>query len=258
MEGIFRRRRDLQGLYYSFNRFAQYLISVLSMNRLTVCGAVAIFVAVHSQTVSAQLFGPRNLGSTISPRASARQMPGLNASGRRFSREARRANSFVGADRRDTRNFVGRSAAGANPGVRSAVTGVTANQSANVNQPLQFPATGTMYLPRLVLAKETKPAAELVIELESALTIDLTDRLTQLVGSPIEVSVAERIATIRGAVASVEDRRRAEILASFEPGVSVVQNDLKVAGDSEAVAPSDSPPSGFPADSVPQRAVPAR
>ena len=63
---------------------------------------------------------------------------------------------------------------------------------------------------------------------------DLAFRLSELMDSPIEVSVANRKATIRGAVASEADRRRAEILATFEPGVSAVVNDLQLVDATEA------------------------
>jgi hypothetical protein len=218
------------------------------MNRFFLLSFVAFTFGLSSaQPTWAQLFGERNLGATINPRStqSARQMPGLNVRGRRFSRGARRGSSFVGTDRGDARQFVGRDSDAATPLIRSAVSALTTNQSTGVNQPLQQTAAGTMYLPRLVLANELRTSAESEAVAEKTLSTELANRLTSLIGSPIGASVVNRTATIHGVVVSATDRRRAEILASFEPGVSAVQNDLQVAADSEApvspVPPEPSP-----------------
>ena len=60
---------------------------------------------------------------------------------------------------------------------------------------------------------------------------DINDRLTddpQLDASDIEVSVAEREATLSGTVSSRRDKRRAEDLADSVSGVTHVQNNLRV------------------------------
>ena len=150
-------------------------------------------------------------------------------------------------DRSDRRSFVGRNDAGPTPRVQSAVSGIrTASGSAAANSVGQQQAVGQMYPPRLVLASDLRASRDLRRVVDADTAIDLANRLTELVdGSAIEVSVVDRTATIRGVVVSAKDRRRAEILASFEPGVSVVVNDLRLADDSEVpslVAPPDPVP----------------
>jgi hypothetical protein len=63
--------------------------------------------------------------------------------------------------------------------------------------------------------------------------------------SRIDVSVAGRVATLRGEVASERDRSLAEKLVLFEPGIDSVKNELKVR-----------PPSRSPAEYLPQNASP--
>ena len=101
-----------------------------------------------------------------------------------------------------------------------------------------------MYLPKIVLGEGTRLHSADVRAIEQRSAVDLANRLTDLFGSPIEVSVANRTATIRGAVASAADRRRAEILASFEPAVSAVANELQLVGEKETR--SSVPPEPMP------------
>ncbi len=182
------------------------------------------------------MFGQRSLGGSPRRRTSslsANRLPGLSTSGKRFVRGNRRG-GFVGSDRNDRRQFVGRNDTGSTRQVRSAVTGVRTNQnSASANPALQRPTAGKMYLPKLEISPELQIVGESVEAREFDISIALSARLSQATDSPIEVSVANRIATIRGVVVSAKDRRRAEILASFEPGVSSVVNVLQLAADSE-------------------------
>ena len=46
---------------------------------------------------------------------------------------------------------------------------------------------------------------------------------------PMQISIAQRTATLRGAVASEYDRMLAEQLIRLEPGIRQVQNELTVA-----------------------------
>jgi hypothetical protein len=49
----------------------------------------------------------------------------------------------------------------------------------------------------------------------------------------IEVSVAGRVATLRGVAASEHDRRLAELLAGFEPGIDSVNNQIRIEPQSD-------------------------
>ena len=220
------------------------------MHRLSITIAALLFTgSLLAGEANAQLFGERNLGSSLRGRSTTRSAgrnPGLDPSGRRFDRRSRRG-GFVGTDRSDRRSFVGRNDAGPTPRVQSAVSGIrTAGGSSAANSVGQQQAIGQMYPPRLELASDLRASRDLRRVIDADTAIELANQLTELMdGSAIEVSVVDRIATIRGVVVSAKDRRRAEILASFEPGVSVVVNDLRLADGSEApsmVAPPDPVP----------------
>ena len=74
---------------------------------------------------------------------------------------------------------------------------------------------------------------------------DVNDRLTDdswLDASNVEVSVQEREVTLSGTIASREDKRRAEDLADSVPGVTLVQNNLRVG--SVAIMPAVPPSPG--------------
>ena len=223
------------------------------MHRSIISILVLLLVSFFiTEETSAQLFGERSLGGGVLGRStsrSARRTPGLDPSGQRFVRGSRR-DGFVGSDRRDRRSFVGRSDATPTPRVQSAVSGIRTNRgNSGANSSGQPRAIGQMYPPRLELAPGLRANRQMSRAIETEASIALADRLSNLnagpIGSTIEVSVVNRTATIQGVVASAKDRRRAEILASFEPGVSVVVNDLRLVGDSEV------PSTVVPPDPVP-------
>jgi hypothetical protein len=84
-----------------------------------------------------------------------------------------------------------------------------------------------MYLPKVELGFEPRPP---VTQARASLQLErMLARASRL--SPdcrIEVSVAERTAMLRGEVPSATDRELVELLVSFEPGISAVQNELVV------------------------------
>ncbi len=87
------------------------------------------------------------------------------------------------------------------------------------------------------------PAAEIDFEFAPQVPTAVSDRLARRLqaASPragtsrIEVSVAGDVAILRGEVASARDRKLAELLVGFEPGIAAVKNQL-------VVRPADSPP----------------
>ena len=74
----------------------------------------------------------------------------------------------------------------------------------------------------------------------------MAGRLTQLFpernGNLIEVLVAGRTATLRGAVASARQRELAEIVARFSPGIFQIQNELTVRPPPAVAPPVPVPP----------------
>lgn len=200
--------------------------------------------ATAPAAAEAQLFGtPRNLGGTLS----RRPPPGMGDAGtitgnERFLRGNRGAGEFVGTDAREQRRFVGtqRLAQGR---VQAATNTLRPEPPPRVNQPL--PASGggraALYEPRLAVGFEvTRPPAH---QLEQVLAARLEELLSSRRWGQIEVSVAGRRATLRGAVASAADRRLVEALVRFEPGIADVQNDLRVTSPPPSPAP---PPNDRP------------
>ncbi len=183
-------------------------------------------------------------------------------------RESRGAGAFVGADPTDATGFVGLGQVIAPVPVVAATESLQEVGVQNVNEVLAAQTAAGIYAPRLIIAfspvavVQTPRMPEVTSRpdvtappgvagrvqspgqlqfgpqrvLSSPLQIDASERvqahLAKTLGiealAPIQVSVENRIATLRGSVASADDRSRAELIASFEPGVDQVRNELTV------------------------------
>ena len=99
-----------------------------------------------------------------------------------------------------------------------------------------------MYAPRLRVAFDYAGEAE--GEVNSRLTGRLEKALPGGATNRIAVSVAGDAATVRGAVASERDRKLAELMLLFEPGIVRVRNQLQVR---PADLPRPPPPAPNPA-----------
>ncbi len=199
----------------------------------TVFAALAMISLDNLPTATAQMFGPRSLGRTIRPQPA----PGLTGNvgmlrNQRFIRGNRQRTDFVGSDRAETRAFVGMQQSGVASSVRSAVTGGLGDNdtSRQVNQPIRRASAQRPYDPRLEIGFDylAQPPTDVAAE--------VTRQLSSLTAG-VSVSMEGRTAILRGVVASAEERQMAEYLASFEPGVSNVRNELAVAGDKEVIPP---------------------
>ena len=210
----------------------------------------------------AQLFGERTLGRSVSRRASpstargtatprtpsrttgtsaAKPAPGettasLMSEDARFIRGNRTASDFVGAGTAETRRFVGSEQAGADAEeIRSAVDDLQVEAAPDANQ-----TPGAVRAPRVPM---NAPRLRVDFAFSQQTTAVISDQLTRRLQaaalrsgpSRIEVSVAGGVATLRGEVASARDRKLAELLVGFEPGIAAVKNQL-------AVRPADPPP----------------
>lgn len=177
-----------------------------------------------SQPVSAQLFGERTLGRSLSRRQPvSMESAGTVDSKRRFVRGQKGKNDFVGSSRGGSQTFVGREQSSTDTTVTSSVTGLREQRSRSVNQPRRISRTGR-YPERLVVNFRT-PATT------PATTISLPPKLLALIeqrGIRIEVSSADRSATLRGVVSSEHEREIAELIVMFEPSIEKVVNELKV------------------------------
>jgi hypothetical protein len=216
---------------------------------VVVVACVLMLASVLTDQVDAQMFGARQVGRPLSRQAGPGAGAALENQGvgtlrnQRFLRGNRSARNFVGTDRTDA-EFIGAQQAGAGINVRSAVTSVnTGSGDGQVNQPLTRGGANSLYEPRLTIGfpYDGPPREPLLGR--------LSERLQRQVGPQVAVSLAGRTATLRGAVGSAEERELAELLTSFEPGISDVQNDLRVVdGMTEAMTPTPPAPPISPAN----------
>lgn len=196
-----------------------------------------LMLLLSAANTEAQMFGERQLGGTLRRRTSPGRGggAGTNSIGtlrnQRFLRQNRGAESFVGRSR--TSSFVGTQQA-TTAGTTTAVTPNLGQGSNATNQPYQRPGADKPYDPPLTVGFEhpQRPVQEVAT--------NIAERLNQL-SSPIEVSVEDRVATLRGVAVSEEERQIAAILVGFEPGISVVRNELQLAPQ-EATPPVPPPP----------------
>ncbi len=171
-------------------------------------------------------------------------------------RESRGTGAFVGADPTDQTGFIGVAEVIPPVSAVAATEGLREEFIQNVNEVVATRTAAGIYTPRLTIAFEpiapsrvsqspevrgpAFPPGALQFEpskgVSSPLLVDPTSRLQESLGktlgteglAPIQVSVANRTATLRGSVASADDRSLAELVASFEPGIDQVQNELTV------------------------------
>jgi len=222
--------------------------SVVQMNRLpgaflkTTALVLLTFLLSSADCAAQGLFGQRTLGGSIgnrSERQAGRAAPAAGGTGagqsgtasqaavpQRFLREERQGGGFIGrstaADA--AADFVGRE--GAAQTVVSSAVGMTETRPP-VNRPRVLRGTG-LYPERLTLATDISTVAGTDrVRQSSAVSRSVTEYL-QTGGMFVEVSPEARLATVRGAVRSVEDRRKIELLLLLEPGVESVRNQLTI------------------------------
>ncbi len=199
----------------------------------------------------AQLFGQREMGSSRSPAArsqpprsqGASRLQGADTStedvgsisGReRFFRGVREAGDFVGADSGDRGSFVGVQDIDSATLIESAMPDVPIDlgPETNVNQVQPPPPSMAMYSPRLQIGFQFARPNTRVVSSDLTHRLDLAFRgraaLQGGLGNRIEVSVEGETATVFGEVLCERDRTLAGMWLLFEPGISNVQNRLKV------------------------------
>ncbi len=140
----------------------------------------------------------------------------------RYLRRNRRGGTFVGADVQKA--FVGATTAAKEEQVPPAV--------GDVRFPGASPGTTVVSKPPRV----NDPRLTVGFDVPRAPTVKISAALTRHLkaipglhpANQIEVSVAGDVATLRGVVVSARDRTLAAQLVLFEPGISVVRNDLLV------------------------------
>jgi len=205
------------------------------------------------------LFGNRTLGGGVSGGGrSAFGTPGGNRmeqfqsgagevrGNERFVRGNRQPGEFVGADTRDTTNFLSALTSGQLGNLRGG-SPLGATQPGRSGQGVGGRAGGTGGRSRItyraalrVEFEYPKPAAaEVSQRIQQRLA--KTSQIRSLV--PLSVTIQDRIATLRGAVATDHDRELAGRLAALEPGVSAVENLVTVGPLPDLSDPAPRPPS---------------
>ncbi len=227
------------------------------MKSTTILLAGAVLAAMLASEARGQLFGKRSLGGSISPRmrpGTTSAAPGQNTVGtvrgnERFMRGNRRPGSFIGGDSNQRRDFVGSDKVQDIRQFLSAQAGLRAENKpdANLGQAKTAQPRTRMYDPRLRIDFEFSRPSARVLSSQLARRIQRSDSIRRT--SPIEVSVEGGTATLRGAVASERDRTLARLMLLFEPGISVVRNELLIDPTSPVLAPvpKEAKPAG-PAD----------
>ena len=174
-----------------------------------------------------QMRARREAGAT--PGAAADDV-GQISGDERFLRGARDATDFVGADSRD-RGFVGGQSA-ADGEIRSSIENARELVREAVDPAINRMRTppqleSGMYAPRLRLGftPTRLPAQAMETSMMERLSVSPSIRSS----TPLEVSVAERTATLRGTVGSEHEKKLAGLMLLFEPGISEVRNELAVA-----------------------------
>ncbi|MCA9171820.1 MAG: hypothetical protein KDB23_29330, partial [Planctomycetales bacterium] len=155
---------------------------------------VGIVWSISVDTSVAQMFGPRQIGSPISPRSGPSTAGGTGTlRNQRFLRGNRSRSNFVGTDRTESRQFVGLQQSTGGGSTRSAVAGLGTggDPSTQLNQVYPRTGTGVLYAPRFEVEFGHGEIAAREISAQ------LTQRLARLSNS-IEVSVEDRVATLRG------------------------------------------------------------
>lgn len=166
---------------------------------------------------------------------------GMVNSSDRFVRTSRQASAFVGSDSSDTREFVGSVTAGSASGssgsrnIRAGGGGSSGRgSSANANRGRGGggPGRQTDEVRVTLNVGFALPLEQVAVETRELAAAKLAGRMARSTWiqrrSPLEVTLAQGTATLRGVVATEHDRALAERLALLEPGISTVKNELMV------------------------------
>ena len=200
-------------------------------------GLVIALTLLGGADLHAQMFGrPRTLGRPLSNRGRVTNMDmeevGQITGSERFLRENRGRASFVGADRSEDQSFVGSEQARTSGVIVSSTAGINPppDRSSQINRPLPQPRSGQMYLPKIRLDLGDQASWRATVPVDSVTA--RVQKSAQLASQyRIAVSVEERTAILRGAVATENEKALAATLVLFEPGISRVVNQLSVQPD---------------------------
>ncbi len=205
----------------------------MSRRHLSILFLLIVIIA-SGKSATAQLFGPRNVGrNTHGQQPNAFDAAGTVSGDRRFVRGARAAGDFVGTDRGEAAGFVGNTLARNDGQVPASVTGLREQPTVRVNRPRGRTTSG-LYPERLSVAFRVRDAEAAAVTPETSAALERI----RAAGSATEIRITrnptERSAVLTGSVPTEHDRRIAELLVMFEPGLETVTNDLQLAPHRES------------------------
>ena len=211
-------------------------IAYRSAQQISLILATLIVSWLWATGVSAQAFGPGGpVGGTGSLTTPSLEIEGVGILGRneRFRRASRSPLSFVGPDRRELRRLIGRIQSSETQQAQPTQTALSLEQpqtGTSVNQQRQPSGPNEMYDPTLTVGFGQPPLES--CQVEQSLRCHLSSLVHRGCDFQIDVSVAERVATLSGVVATGRCHDLAMMLARLEPGVSRVQSQLVVLAES--------------------------
>lgn len=156
------------------------------------------------------------------------QLPGNVFGSARYLRGNRRRGAYIGANTRQ--RFVGNQQAVAQGRVQTAAeTARPMNDvTQSINKRRSIASAGQVYNPTLTV--EFKHQQVDVTSLATRVEARVTEKLS-LKSGQLAVAILDRTATLTGTVSSARERRLAEALLTFEPGISRVENRILLETD---------------------------
>lgn len=192
-----------------------------------------LLLALMVTPLSAQLFGSaRQIGRPLRQQQQDNGLAGQVAQeagevqgDERFLRNNRRRGDFVGSDRFEGRGFVGSEQGRTTGPVLTSTAGVrpARDRSRQINRPLPRLPRKQAYYPSLEFQPEVAG-----VRFPGLLKRDLENPAYFADTNQYEVLVEGRRAILRGVVVDARQRDLAELLVSFEPGISEVINELQL------------------------------
>lgn len=210
------------------------------MHRIAIILPALILLTGLMSTADAQLFGPRNIGRNARGRGLTTALPMVETQSStgaepRYLRTQRSTRDFVGNDSQETARFVGNTTARNDGNAGDSVSGLREQTVVRVNRVRIRRATGP-YMPRLSVAFAVPERSLVPTKAAPSPSTEFTEqpRLSPLAKfverHQIGVSPGPTVRDVRltGTVPTAHDRRIAELLLLFEPGVETVTNDLEI------------------------------
>lgn len=177
-------------------------------------------------SASAQLFGDRDISRNRNRAPKDLDSAATVTGTEKFVRGNRTAGDFVGAGDTEESGFVGASQASPAAGATDSVTGLAEQTTPLVNIPKRRRATG-IYAERLTIGFESHGHGGIRLPGADSLSKQF-NRIISDRGYQVQVLPGGSMAKLTGTVESQQQKRIAELLVLFEPGISIVENELRV------------------------------